>query len=461
MKNKTGRLLWTKGVFRAFLLVLLLLLLPLGMTAAKADTISKKSLTLAVGETYTLKVKKTDGSVAGNTKIVWSSSDKRVATVSGKGKVTAKARGSARITAKVGKKKYSCTIQVRCAHKYEKIEVLPSCVANGAVGYQCAVCGTSYVDHMVPPTGHIAGDWQIFARATTEQSGIRCKACSSCGELMEVEEVPRVEPPCTWTLASFEDQSGSQGMFYSLYNEDDGTLILVDGGNLGNTQLVREVIHAYGGTVHAWFLTHYHRDHVDAFNQIYADPQGIVIEKIYDSPMDAAYYAEHAKEWDDLESFQMYLTLTAGDERLTHLSPGDSFTIDSLQIDIFHAGYEGIEKKNYGDLPNNAGLVFKISGDADSILFCSDVNNEAVMYDLMTTYWDRMKAEYIQLGHHGNNSVPYYIYNYLDPKKVIFDAPEWLMESDTYKAKALKEYLTQKGVECYDFSSTVNVFSFQ
>lgn len=455
-----------RGTFlRIFLFLLLMTVLLLGVpllsTHVQADTISKKSLTLTVGKTYTLKVKKPDETVVSNTKIVWSSSNKRVATVSSKGKVTARKCGTAKITAKVGKKKYTCTIRVNCAHMYDKIEVFPTCEANGAVGYQCALCGYSYVDHMVEPKGHAESDWLVYTRATTEQSGIRFRTCISCGELMEVEEVPRVETPCTWTLASFEDQSGSQGMFYSLYNEDDGTLILVDGGNLGNTQLVRDVIKAYGGTVHAWFLTHYHRDHVDAFNQIYADPQGIVIEKIYDSPMDAAYYAEHAKEWDDLESFQTYMTLTAGDERLTHLSPGDSFTIDSLQIDIFHAWYEGIEKKNYGDLPNNAGLVFKVSGDADSILFCSDVNNEAVMYDLMTTYWDRMKAEFMQLGHHGNNSVPYYIYNYLDPKKAIFDSPGWLMESDTYKAKALKEYLTQKGVECYDFSSAVNVFSFR
>lgn len=443
------------------LMLACLLLFPFQNEQVNADTISKAKLSLDVGKAYTLKVVDSKNKVVNNSKIVWSSSAKKIATVNSKGRITAKKPGTAKVTARIGKKKYTCMVTVRCVHSYEELVVEPTCGAYGLVGYVCSVCNDAYVDHYLAPTGHIAGEWQIFERATTEQSGIRFRTCISCGELMEVEEVPRVETPCTWTLASFEDQSGSQGMFYSLYNEDDGTLILVDGGNLGNTQLVRDVIHAYGGTVHAWFLTHYHRDHVDAFNQIYADPQGIVIEKIYDSPMDAAYYAEHAKEWDDLESFQTYMTLTAGDERLTHLSPGDSFTIDSLQIDIFHAWYAGIEKKNYGDLPNNAGLVFKVSGDEDSILFCSDVNNEAVMYDLMTTYWDRMKAEFMQLGHHGNNSVPYYIYNYLDPKKAIFDSPGWLMESDTYKAKALKEYLTQKGVECYDFSSAVNVFSFR
>ena len=57
--------------------------------------ISQKTLSLAVGETKTLKV---TTSLKGE--ITWKSSNKKVATVSSKGKVTAKKQGAAKVTAK-------------------------------------------------------------------------------------------------------------------------------------------------------------------------------------------------------------------------------------------------------------------------------------------------------------------------------------------------------------------------
>lgn len=73
--------------------------------------LSATSKTLAPGKTYTLKVKN-----AGKKSIVWSSSNKKVATVSKAGKVKAKRSGTATITAKVGGKKLTCKITV-ASHK--------------------------------------------------------------------------------------------------------------------------------------------------------------------------------------------------------------------------------------------------------------------------------------------------------------------------------------------------------
>lgn len=75
--------------------------------ASKKMSLSKTSLTLYVGRTKTLKVKNAKGTVR------WSSSKKKVATVSSKGKVTAKKKGKTTITAKVGKKKYKCKVVVQ------------------------------------------------------------------------------------------------------------------------------------------------------------------------------------------------------------------------------------------------------------------------------------------------------------------------------------------------------------
>lgn len=75
--------------------------------AASTVKISKTKATVIKGKTLQLKMKGT------KKKVTWSSNKKSVATVTKKGKITAKKAGTAMITAKVGKKKYKCRITVK------------------------------------------------------------------------------------------------------------------------------------------------------------------------------------------------------------------------------------------------------------------------------------------------------------------------------------------------------------
>jgi len=78
-------------------------------TVAYAATIklTKTSLTLDVGKTYTLKATGT------TKKVTWTSSKKSIATVSSKGKVTAVKTGATTITASVNGKKLTCRVTVK------------------------------------------------------------------------------------------------------------------------------------------------------------------------------------------------------------------------------------------------------------------------------------------------------------------------------------------------------------
>lgn len=78
------------------------------VNAAKMK-ISKKKVTLKKGQKTTLKILRGKKKIK---KVKWTSSNKKVATVSSSGKVTAKGKGTATITGKVGKKKYKCKVMV-------------------------------------------------------------------------------------------------------------------------------------------------------------------------------------------------------------------------------------------------------------------------------------------------------------------------------------------------------------
>ncbi len=91
--------------------LLISLVIPAGTQAAEIK-LNKKKVVLEVDAKITLKlgdVKATD--------VKWSSSAKKVATVTSKGVVTAKAEGSATITATYKKKKYTCKVTVVDSNK--------------------------------------------------------------------------------------------------------------------------------------------------------------------------------------------------------------------------------------------------------------------------------------------------------------------------------------------------------
>ncbi len=97
-----------KWALRAVLLLLIALLaVPLSASAASKIKLNKTKITINKGKSYRLKVSGT------KRKVKWSSSKRSVAVVNSSGKVTAKKKGTAVITAKVGSKRYRCKVTVK------------------------------------------------------------------------------------------------------------------------------------------------------------------------------------------------------------------------------------------------------------------------------------------------------------------------------------------------------------
>ncbi len=75
--------------------------------AAKKVKLNKTKVTVKVGRSVKLKLKNA------KKKVTWKSSNKKVAVVNKKGKVTGKKQGTVKITAKSAGKKYTCTVSVK------------------------------------------------------------------------------------------------------------------------------------------------------------------------------------------------------------------------------------------------------------------------------------------------------------------------------------------------------------
>ena len=110
---------------KSFMLAILVLALFFPVMDAQAAALNKKTATICVTGTVKLKVTGT------KKKVVWKSSNKKVATVSSTGKVTGKKKGTATITAKVGGKSYKCKVTVKAPVKINSSKaVIKSAACN-------------------------------------------------------------------------------------------------------------------------------------------------------------------------------------------------------------------------------------------------------------------------------------------------------------------------------------------
>lgn len=265
--------------------------------------------------------------------------------------------------------------------------------------------------------------------------------------MVEPEEV-------TWTLTQHQDVSGSQANFYTL-TSNSGKLILIDGGTENNADYVRQVIAENGEHVDAWILTHPHFDHIGAFVRIFTE-DGVEVDAIYDNGMDYKFYQAVAQEWDVIATYEAYLALTEGWQEITSLKAGDTLSFDNLTLTFFNSYYEGIEQIAE-DIPNNGSLVFKAETPDRSMLFVGDCYAAGLADKWIRDYGDTIKADCVQMGHHGNNSLPIWFYEHVGADTVFFDAPAWLMEGEQYDAKENKAAMEQIAKTIYDYSTAPNV----
>lgn len=92
---------------KKFILIVLTILLLFSInTGAEAAGLNKTSVKLIKGQSYQLTVKGT------RKKAKWKSSNKSVVSVSSNGKIKAKKKGTARITATISGRKYKCNVKI-------------------------------------------------------------------------------------------------------------------------------------------------------------------------------------------------------------------------------------------------------------------------------------------------------------------------------------------------------------
>lgn len=231
----------------------------------------------------------------------------------------------------------------------------------------------------------------------------------------------------TFALWQLPSQTGIQMMSYVLQSES-GRVVVIDGGWTEDGSYLKGFLAALGNHVDAWFITHPHADHLEALTWIISNPGGMVIDNIYASFPPMEWLREHAPGTaGTLAGFSA--ALAAAGKSYTEVEPGDVFDFDETHVEIISTKNTEITVNSV----NNSSMTFRVSGKDKTVLFTGDIGAEAAEKILKNVDHQKLKADYLQMAHHGQGGAVRSFYEVVNSEYCLWPTPLWLWNNDKGK----------------------------
>ena len=222
----------------------------------------------------------------------------------------------------------------------------------------------------------------------------------------------------------------SQMMSYILRTKN-GQLIVVDGGMPGDRDALlaqlKEMGLAEGQKIAAWLLTHAHVDHFGAMATLIKEDRLPAVEKFYFSFPPQEWldtYEPHCKKQNVL-FFEAIPKVPQ--EQIVTTKAGMKLTIDNVTITVLN----DFDLNLHGNAINNSSIVYRLEvPNCMSMLFLGDLGVERGQALLETLPPELLKADAVQMAHHGQAGVTKAFYAAVAPKECYWPTPDWLWDNN-------------------------------
>ncbi len=224
----------------------------------------------------------------------------------------------------------------------------------------------------------------------------------------------------------------SRFMMSFVIETEENNVIIVDGGREEDMPLLKKYVN--GRRVKAWILTHPHHDHISGFvSEIKKNCcRDFEIDTVYYNFPDYEYLMSKADALPNRDYFINELNEMLPDfdsvkdcfsDKAHIVKQGEEITVDDLRIEFLFVGHDGL----YSNLMNDYSLVFKLHSANKTVLFLGDLGPEGGDV-LFRESHDKLKADVVQMAHHGHMNVSMEVYEAISPEACLWCAPRWLYD---------------------------------
>lgn len=230
-------------------------------------------------------------------------------------------------------------------------------------------------------------------------------------------------------------------MMSYIITDELGHVVVIDGGQALNKEYLIETLQGITGekkpVINAWFLTHAHCDHIDAFLSVMSETdERVEIEKIYHCFPQESFIEKYATA----ESYTVkafYQALPNFSKKTDVLRACECVRIGKIEFEILQV----FDERETNNAINNSSTVFRLSLNGKTVLFLGDAGVEAGNR-LLENYGGRLKSDICQMAHHGQGGVTREVYAAISPSVCLWDTPDWLWDNDAGKGYNTHIFLT-------------------
>lgn len=238
--------------------------------------------------------------------------------------------------------------------------------------------------------------------------------------------------------------SAFRGMGYIIQSAN-GKLLVIDSGQATEAPMIVDLLKKLSGKdvpeVEGWFMTHTHSDHIEGFLHI--------AEKMPDAVKVKTFYhhmpsQDYAARWNEEGHYLRLRALENSFCPFHEVQRGDVLEFDEIKVDVIFTvtdEYESYLNQRIqssitsinapgGDATNNADTLYKFTADGHSALFIGDFMNygEDFLYQYHPEILPLLKADFIQMGHHGSNFLSQKFYSHVNARVALWNTTldRWL-----------------------------------
>lgn len=213
-------------------------------------------------------------------------------------------------------------------------------------------------------------------------------------------------------------QSNSRIGLGILYRLPDGRFVVFDGGDNYNKDIVYNAMKAQSvdGSIKvaAWFLSHAHGDHHDAFMEFVNKHGNITIENIVFNYASKQAYLNMTKtdentSNDSMTTVRNFISSKLPNAKIIKAHAGQIFYFGGCPFEILYT-HEDFAPTNFEYL-NDSSLIVRATVSGKKILMLADATY-TIGAVLVSTYGEYLKSDMVQLAHHGQYASYYRVYDY-------------------------------------------------